>query len=124
MTYSYWYVFIVMLMPYIFAGLTRYNNPIREHHSPKDFLDSLDGWRKRSHWAQVNSFEIFPPFAAAVIIAHLAGASQQLIDVIALTFLMLRILYGVLYLANKTALKTLTWLASLVCIFSLFFIAI
>lgn len=123
MTSAYWYLFIVMLMPYFFAGLSRLNHPHGKGLSTKEFIDSIEGWRKRSHWAQVNSFEIFPAFAAAVIIAHLVGAQQQHVDIIALCFLILRILYGIFYLANQTAMKTLTWFGSLVCIIGLFVIS-
>jgi len=120
MTYAYWYLFIVMLLPYVFTVIAKFNHPTFDNRTPRDFLESLEGWRKRSHWVQANTFEIFPAFAAAVIIAHLSGAPQHRIDIIALFFLLLRVLYGVLYIANKASMRSLTWFASLICVISLF----
>lgn len=122
MTYAYWYLLAVLLLPYCFATLAKFKHPEFTNKVPRDFLDNLDGWRKRSHWAQMNSYEIFPGFAAAVIIAHQIGAPQQRIDILALIFLILRVLYGFFYIFNKASLRSLTWFGSLICIVSLFFV--
>eukprot|EP01035_Chromulina_nebulosa_P035064 gene35064-47116_t len=39
-----------------------------DNAAPRVMLAKLDGWRQRANWAQLNGFEAFPPFAAAVII--------------------------------------------------------
>lgn len=122
MTYAYWYVLIAVFLPYIFTILAK-AGPGFDNAKPREFLESVEGWRKRSHWVQLNSFEIFPPFAAAVIIAHQLNAPQNQIDMIALTFLFLRLTYGFCYLFNQATLRSLSWLGSLVCIVGLFVIA-
>lgn len=122
MTYAYWYLFVVFLLPYFFAALAKVAAPGFDNSSPRVFLDSLEGWRKRSHWVQLNSFEIFPAFAASVIIAHQLNAPQSQIDILALAFLITRILYGVFYLSNQSLFRTLSWLASLGCIIAIFII--
>ena len=124
MTYAYWYLFIAFLLPYLFATIAKFAAKGFDNSSPREFLDNLQGWRKRSHWVQLNSFETFAPFAAAVIIAHQLNAPQQTIDTIALTFIIFRILYGTFYIANKATLRTLSWVGSLGCIFLLFYISI
>lgn len=123
MTYAYWYLFAVMLLPYCFTVLAKMKHPNFNNRTPRDFLESLEGWRKRSHWAQLNSFEIFPGFAAAVIIAHLCNANQAHIDVIALSFFILRVLYGIFYIGDRPALRSLAWFGSLLCIIALFVLA-
>ena len=123
MTYAYWYLFAVMLLPYVFAVLAKINHPKFNNKRPRDFLEELDGWRKRSHWAQMNSYEIFPSFAAALIIAHLARANQASIDVLALSFLGFRILYGIFYISDRPTFRSLAWFGSLLCIIGLFWIA-
>lgn len=123
MTYAYWYLFIVMLLPYFFTVLAKFKHPNFDNTKPRDFLDSIEGWRKRAHWTQMNSFEIFPAFAAAVIIAHLAKAPQAQIDIAALSFLIFRVFYGVFYISNKATLRTLSWLGSFGCIIALFVIS-
>ena len=48
------------------------------------------------------------------------GADQSRVDMLALSFIGLRILYGILYLANKAPLRSLVWLAALVCTIMIF----
>lgn len=120
MTIGYWSVLVAALLPYVFtllakAGGRRYNN-----YSPREFLEKQEGYRKRAHWTQLNSFEAFPPFAAAVIIAHLNQAPQGTIDVLAMAFIACRVLYGMTYLANLAALRSLVWMAGLGCVVALF----
>lgn len=123
MTYAYWYLLILIFLPYFFTALAKVA-PGFDNTKPREFLESLEGWRKRSHWVQLNSFEIFPAFASAVIIAHQLKAPQSQIDMIALIFLILRVLYGFFYLFNKSTLRTASWLCSLACVVGLFSIAI
>lgn len=73
-----------------------------------------------AHWAQLNSFEAFPPFAVAVLVAEQVGAAQGRIDAIALAFIGLRMLYGGCYLANWAALRSLVWFAGMGCVVWLF----
>lgn len=122
MTYAYWYLLILIFLPYFFTGLAK-AKPGFDNSKPREFLESLEGWRKRSHWVQLNSYEIFPPFAASLIIAHQLKAPQNMIDMLALSFLILRLLYGFFYLFDKPIFRTLSWLASLACIVGLFMIS-
>lgn len=120
MTIGYWSVLVAALLPYVFtllakAGGRRYNN-----YSPREFLEKQEGYRKRAHWTQLNSFEAFPPFAAAVIIAHLNSVAQGTIDMLAIAFVVCRVLYGVMYLANQPSLRSLVWMAGLGCVVALF----
>ncbi|MGH8105457.1 MAG: MAPEG family protein, partial [Arenimonas sp.] len=62
----------------------------------------------------------FPLFAVAVIVAQLNGADQARVDLLALSFIGLRILYGILYMANKASLRSLVWLAAMVCVVMIF----
>ncbi|HET9844000.1 MAG TPA: MAPEG family protein [Gammaproteobacteria bacterium] len=123
MTYAYWYLFLVMLLPYSFALLAKFGHTEFNNKKPRDFLENLEGWRKRSHWVQLNSYEMFAPFAASVIIAHLAQVPQQRIDVVALVFLILRVLYGLFYIWNKSLLRSLSWFCALGCIVTLYILA-
>lgn len=47
-----------------------------DNHNPRDFLNGVQGEAKRANAAQQNSFEIFPAFAAAVLIAHATGEAS------------------------------------------------
>lgn len=123
MTIAYWCVLIAALLPFAFTGAAKFGGGRYNNFKPRDWLDTLEGWQKRAHWAQLNSFEAFPAFAAAVIIAHLAGAAQGTIDGLAVAFIVLRIIYGLCYIFDKAPLRTLVWTAAFGCVVALFVVA-
>ena len=120
MTLAYWCVLAAALMPFLFTGIAKFSGGRYNNYSPREFLEKQEGFRKRAHWAQLKSFEAFPMFAAAVIIAHLTGAEQDYINTLAIAFIGIRIVYGAMYLANLAALRTLVWSAGLACVIALF----
>ena len=120
MTLAYWCVLAAALMPFLFTGIAKFSGGRYNNYSPREFLEKQEGFRKRAHWAQLNSFEAFPMFAAAVIMAHLTGAEQDYINTLAIAFIGIRIVYGAMYLANLAALRTLVWSAGLACVIALF----
>ena len=123
MSTAYWCVFVAACFPYVFTALAKLS-PTFDNRRPREYLDMLDGWRKRAHWVQVNSFVAFPAFAAAVIIAHL-GAPHSLatINLLAVTFIFARVLYGICYLADLPGLRTVVWGVGFGCVVWLFLIS-
>jgi uncharacterized MAPEG superfamily protein len=120
MTTAFWCVLVAALLPLLWAGAakaggTRYNNA-----QPREFLGALTGWPARAHHAQQNSYEAFPPFAAAVIIAQLCSAPQTTVDSLALAFIGARMVYGLCYIADLSTFRSLVWLAGLSCVIGLF----
>ena len=72
-----------------------------------------------------NSYEIFPPFAAAVIIAHVTGnAAQFTINFWALLFVASRIGFIYCYINDKATLRSAMFGVNLLCIVALFIAAI
>jgi uncharacterized MAPEG superfamily protein len=67
-------VLLAALLPIIMVGAAKTGAEGYDNHRPREFLANLKSWQQRANWAQINSYEVYPPFAAAVIIAHLAGA--------------------------------------------------
>lgn len=122
MTTAYWCVLAAGLMPYLFVAVakgagSRYNN-----REPRVWEQKLAGLPARAHAAHLNSFEAFPFFAAAVIIAHLMQAPQARIDQLALAFIALRLGYGVCYLAGWHWVRSLVWLLAMGCCVMMFFL--
>ena len=72
MTLAYWCVLLAMFLPWLCAYYSKKVGGFsgNDNHYPRDFLGSTQGEAKRADAAQKNSFEIFPAFAAAVLIAH------------------------------------------------------
>jgi len=112
MTLAYWCVLIAIFFPYAFTMYAKVGGrmPLRHNQGPREFLSTLTGSTQRANWAQLNSFEVTPAFAAAVIIAHQIGhAPQSTLDQLAVIWLISRVVYGVLYIANWPSLRTLVW---------------
>ena len=112
------------LLPVIFAAYAKLSVKGYDNSTPREFLDKLEGRAKRAHWAHLNSFEAFPVFAASVIIAYLAAVPQARISQLAVTFIILRIIYGICYILDKHVLRSLVWFAAYLCILALFISAI
>lgn len=122
MTIAYWCVLVAVFIPLLFAGLAKSRADF-DNARPRRWLEQTEGWRQRAHWAQLNSFEAFAPFAAGVIIAHLAEAPQASVNVLAVAFVILRLGFGAAYVADRPTLRTLFWTAAFACVVGLFILA-
>ncbi|MEE4304647.1 MAG: MAPEG family protein [Wenzhouxiangella sp.] len=120
MTIAFWCVLVAGLMPIVFAGIAKAGDKSFNNRRPRDWYESVTGYRKRAWWAQQNSHEAFPLFAAAVLVAHFAGAAQNTIDALAIAFIAFRIAYGICYLADIHLARSLMWTGGMVCCIWLF----
>lgn len=123
MTLAYWTVLIAAFMPVMWVGVAKFSGGRfgpKDNLNPREYLEKLDGWRKRAYWAQNNAFEAFPPYAAAVIIAHLQAVPQATLDTLAMAFIALRFLHGVCYLANWGLPRTAVWTGATGIVIALF----
>jgi uncharacterized MAPEG superfamily protein len=126
MTIAFWCVLAAALIPYLFVGYAKSTSRfVKGNHNknPREYEEALEGARKRAYWAQLNGFEAFPPFAAGVIIAHLAGAPPDQIDWLAMAFIGCRLAHGALYIADLDKLRSVVWTAGVICVVSLFTLA-
>lgn len=120
MTTALWCVLAAGIMPILAtsiakAGGERYNN-----RDPRAWLDRQQGFRKRADNAQRNSFEAFPFFAVAVLVAHWLQAPQDRIDALALIFIFARTGYIVAYVADWHWLRSVLWLIGWVATIMIF----
>jgi len=122
MTFAYWVLVFVIFLPLIWVGIAKANAPGYDNSRPREWLARLHGTAQRANWAQQNAYEAFPPFAAAVIVAHLTGAPQTGIDILAGIFLVARIAHGILYILDKSMLRSLIWLVGFGSTIALFLI--
>ena len=121
MTLPFWCVLIAAMLPFMATVIAK-SRLDYDNANPREWLARLDGFRARAHAAQQNSFEAFPAFAAAVIIAHVRGAPQHPIEVLAIAFIAARVLYLALYLANLALLRSLVWFAAAGCVLAMFLV--
>lgn len=125
MTVAYWCVFIAAVLPYLLT--LSWRSPaytLAANRAPRRFEETLTGWRQRAQWAHLNGLEVFPPFAAAVIVAHQLGAPQARLDALALTFIGLRLAYSAFYLADFGVPRSLSFFAGIICIIAIFLSAV
>ena len=127
-TIAYWCVLFAAILPIVCAGIAKSGmfttSPARggyDNHNPRGWLARQSDWRGRANAAQANTFEALPFFFAAVIIAHMLQAAQTRLDILALIFIMLRIAYIIMYVADLPKARSVIWtLAVLVNIAILF----
>jgi uncharacterized MAPEG superfamily protein len=119
-TVAYWCVLAAALLPYACAYLARsagLGKPRSQggfdNHEPRAWLARQTDWQARANAAQANSFEALPFFIGAVIIAHQLGAPQTRIDILAVLFVTLRIIYVAMYVAGLATVRTAIWAAAL-----------
>jgi len=124
MAVAYSCLLIAAVMPFFLAGYAKFSSKGYDNSAPREFLEKLQGRAKRAHYAQLNSFEAFPAFAVAVIIAHLAAVTQSHITTLAVSFVIFRLLYGICYIADKHIFRSIVWFGGLFCVVSLFIAAI
>ncbi len=120
MNKAYACVLIAGFLPYVGTlaakwGFRQFNN-----HQPREWLAQQTGFRARGNAAQANSFEAFPFFAAAVIIATLSQVPQARLDLYALVFVAARMAYIVCYLGNWATLRSWCWLIGMGSVTGLF----
>jgi uncharacterized MAPEG superfamily protein len=107
MTTAFWCVLIAGLLPYSGTLTAKIGARGFDNRNPRDWLAAQTGFRARANAAQHNSFEAFPLFAAAVIVAHIAAAPQARVDLLAITFVVSRLLYIAFYVADQSTLRSL-----------------
>jgi uncharacterized MAPEG superfamily protein len=123
MTIAYWCVLAAILLPLPFSWIAKSSKSGFDNAKPRDFLGNLEGRGARANWAQMNTFEALPGFIGAVIIAHLAGASQFWVDMLAINFVALRVAYGYLYVVDQATLRSICWILALACVIGLFVVS-
>lgn len=119
-TIAYWCVLVAALLPIVCAGIAKYGmfgksrrDGGYDNHNPRAWLASQTDWRARANAAQANTFEALPFFFAAVIIAHQLQARQTVVDILAFVFVVLRMAYILMYVADMAKTRSAIWITAL-----------
>jgi uncharacterized MAPEG superfamily protein len=123
MTIAFWMVLAAALLPYAGTAYAKFADGgarTYDNHAPRAQMETLPPQRRRGYWAQLNGFEAFPAFAAAVIIAQLAGSEQALVDALAAVFITARVFYTGFYIYDKPTARSLAWSIGFLCVIGLF----
>lgn len=92
--------------------------------TPKNYIDPTPRpvplWGMRASRAYLNAVETFAPFAALVIVIHLAGKANAMTAFWAMFFFWARLAHAVVYLAGVPYLRTLIFTLGYVAVLGLF----
>lgn len=120
---------VAALLPIVCAGLAksrgfgkRRRDGGYDNHDPRSWMATLQGWQARANAAQANSFEALPLFIAGVLAAQQMQAPQDRIDLLAASFIGIRLVYIGVYLADLATLRSVVWAVGLACSIGLFFL--
>jgi len=115
---AYWCVVVAALLPYLWTTVAKASGERYDNRDPRGWVARQTNPRvHRANAAQLNAFEAFAPFAAAVVLAQLAGVPESRIAMLAIAFVVFRLLHGVVYtLGLKHSLRSLAWFAALACV--------
>jgi uncharacterized MAPEG superfamily protein len=80
----------------------------------------LPPWGKRADRAYLNAVETFAPFAALVIVAHLAGKADAMTAFWAMAFFWLRLAHAVVYLLGIPFVRTIIFTLGYVAVVGIF----
>jgi uncharacterized MAPEG superfamily protein len=122
MTVAEWCVFATLMLYLLtiaavkWIGFRRFDNS-----RPRDPAFYDDPIASRALGAHQNGIEAFPFFAVAVLLAEFRAAPQNLINELAVLFLIVRIAYVLTYLGDRPTLRSILWSVGFAINLTIFF---
>lgn len=123
MTIPHLCLLIVVVLPFPWIMLAKVSKRY-DNGAPRTYLAGLEGWRARAYAAHQNAWEALAMFTAAIVAAGQASGANPWINWLAITFVVVRVLHGVLYVANLASLRSLAWFVGVACVVSMFFVSV
>ena len=106
-------------IPYVVSQVAT-NGPLTQ----KNYLDPtqrpLPLWGKRADRTYLNAVENFAPFAALVIVVHLAGKANAMTAFWTMAFFWLRLAHAIVFLLGIPYLRTLIFTLGYVAVIGIF----
>lgn len=113
---------VACLMPFIWTVVAKITGGFkpRDNQNPRAFLANTTKMAARANAAQANSFESLPIFVAGVLLSMYCFVPQVAVNGMVWLYVLLRLAYGVAYLANWATLRSILWTASMAVVISMF----
>jgi uncharacterized MAPEG superfamily protein len=106
-------------IPYVVAQVST-NGPLK----PENYVDPtqrpLPDWGRRADRTYINAVETFAPFAAMVIVAHLAGKANAMTAFWATCYFWIRFAHAVVYLLGIPLVRTVLFTLGYVAVAGIF----
>lgn len=101
-------ILVACLLPYVFAFIARMTSSYdaKIHDSHRQVVEQSQGITRRADAVQKNSYEGLPLFIAAMLIADYLVVPDFFVVTLGIAYLILRVIYGLCYLANFNRLRS------------------
>ncbi len=109
LTTAYLCLLVAGLLPVVCTGIAKAGFRQYDNNQPRQWLARQTGYRARANAAEANSLEAFALFAAALLAAIQTGVATGLVNGLAVTFVLARLLYIVCYVADKATMRSSIW---------------
>jgi len=106
MPIAYWCILVAAFLPFAWVKYAKAGSG-SDNRNPRE--DQLAPRQRRAYAAHQNAFESFPFFAVAVLAALIMGDSVGTVNILAVLYILLRIAHGLLYIADKSTLRSLSF---------------
>ncbi|TLU67230.1 MAPEG family protein [Thalassotalea litorea] len=80
-----------------------------DNKNPREQQAALSGWGKRALAGHQNQIESFPLFAAGVLVASVSDVTSSLVSILAIAYVIARVLFLVLYIKNIATIRSIAW---------------
>lgn len=105
----FWCLLLAATSPVLIVGIAKAGASHLDNNHPRDWANTLTGYRRRAFAAHQNAYESFPFFAAAVIVAHLLNADMYWLSLLATIFIVARLFYTGFYLFDLATPRSIAW---------------
>jgi uncharacterized MAPEG superfamily protein len=123
MTVAEWCVFGAVILYLLTIGSVKWaGSGNYDNANPRDPAFYQDAIRARALGAHQNGIETFPLFAIAVLLAEFRAAPQNLINELAILFLIVRAAYVLTYIGNRPWLRSILWTIGFIINAAIFFL--
>jgi uncharacterized MAPEG superfamily protein len=123
MTVAEWCVFVSLMLYLLSIASVKWLRAGRfDNARPRDPTFYEDPIATRALGAHQNGIESFPFFAAAVLLAEFRACPQNLINELAVLFVIVRIAYVFTYIGNRPTLRSILWSIGFAINIAIFFL--
>jgi uncharacterized MAPEG superfamily protein len=123
MTVAEWCVFASLMLTLLTIASVKWFRFGRfDNSKPRDPAFYESPFAARALGAHQNGIEAFPFFAAAILLAEFRACPQNLINELAVLFVIVRIAYVFTYIGNRPTLRSILWSIGFAINIAIFFL--
>ena len=114
---------IAMLLPYLAKGpvaVAMAKHGGYDNHHPRTQQAQLTGFGARAVAGHQNGFESLLLFGLSALTVMVLGKVNDTVALLAIVHVLARIVYHVLYLLDKSSMRSISWFIGVFCSFGIF----